>query len=346
MSLNEIDQIPGTPPLNVSLVTTVLNEADQLPEFLESIRNQDLLPSEIIIVDGGSTDGTLEVLEEWRNRLPLTVVSQPGANISTGRNIGIATASSEIIAVTDAGVTLAPDWLQHLVAPFTQTLIPVDAVGGFFVPDSRNSFEAALAATTLPDVEEIDPDAFLPSSRSFAFRRRWFEAGVRYPQWLDYCEDLLFDLRLKRAGAKFSFQPRAIVYFRPRSGVAEFWRQYYRYARGDGRAGLFWRRHAIRYLTYLVLIPSFFLSRSRLWRTLIVIGGVAYMRRPFRRLVRWECPSVPAAVPLLGLSVALRAIGDLAKMAGYPAGLWWRARRYGLRRDWRSISERLDIGDD
>jgi glycosyltransferase involved in cell wall biosynthesis len=340
VSSSENREIAGAQAPRVSLVTTVLNEADHLPELLHSIQRQTLQPAEVIFVDAGSSDGTIETLHEWCSRLPMHVISLPGANISEGRNAGIRQAQFDYIAVTDAGVLLESDWLERLVAPLTQIRSRVDVSAGFFVPEVANGFGEALAASTLPDASEINPKTFLPSSRSVAFRKSWFEAGVRYPEWLDYCEDLVFDLRLKRAGAQIAFQPEAIVRFRPRSDVRSFAVQYYRYARGDGKAGLFANRHLIRYVTYLLVIPSTLLTRSWYWRAIVLLGAVGYILRPVRRL--WGRTGGNAARTLLmvPLVAALRAVGDLAKMVGYPAGLLWRARTHGLRRNWTSIPER------
>ena len=329
----------GDRPPAVSLVMTIRDEATTLPALLESIRQQTLRPSEIIIVDGGSDDRSVEILRQWSTRLPLKVLEHPGASISLGRNVGIEQATSEIIAVTDAGVRLDRDWLQHLVAPLSQTTSVFDVSAGFFQPDPHNEFEAALAATTLPDLDEIDGRSFLPSSRSVAFRKSWFDAGVRYPEWLDYCEDLVFDLRLKQAGARFAFQPAAIARFRPRPDVRAFWNQYYRYARGDGKADLFRRRHLLRYLAYLAVPPSIVLVKSPLWRVLVLLGGIGYMRRPVQRLLRRNGGDAGTVVRLSLRAGLLRGVGDIAKMVGYPVGLLWRAQRYGLRRDWRSIPE-------
>jgi glycosyltransferase involved in cell wall biosynthesis len=332
---------PGSSPMTgVSLILTVRNEAGQLPELLASIERQTLSPDEVIAVDGGSEDGTVALLRSWCERLPLVIVVASEANISQGRNVALERAKGDVIAVVDAGVRLDERWLEEIVSPLQQEMFVVDAVGGFFRPAARTAFERALAATTLPDAEEIDPAAFLPSSRSFAFRRSWFDAGVRYPEWLDYCEDLIFDLRLKRAGATFLFRPQAIVWFRPRPTAVAFWRQYLRYARGDGKAGLFARRHLVRYVTYLVMLPSLLVVRSWRWRALVAAGAIWYMRRPVQRLRRRH-PDLPTTrlLRLSATAAALRLLGDVAKIVGYPAGLVWRARRYGLRRDWRTIPE-------
>jgi glycosyltransferase involved in cell wall biosynthesis len=295
----------------------------------------------LILVDGGSTDRTLENARSWSERLPLAIVSAPGASIAQGRNLALRHASGEIIAVTDAGVVLEPRWLEALTQPFLHPAASrPDVVAGFFKARPESRFELFLGATTLPDVDEIYPDRFLPSSRSLAFRRSLFEAGMRYPEWLDYCEDLIFDLRLKRAGARFEFQPSAVAGFRPRPTLRAYWRQYYRYARGDGKSGLFARRHALRYATYLVVLPMLARRHDRVALALGVVGGSVYLRRPVQRLLRRrdQLTSFEFALGLLALPF-LRAIGDVAKMAGYPPGLIWRWRRYGMRKTWHTIPE-------
>ena len=327
--------------MRVSIVMTVKNEATTLPELLDSLIGETRRPDEVIVVDGGSDDGTVEVLDRWHDRLPLRVISLPGATIAEGRNAGLAAATGDIVAVTDGGVVLQPDWLERLVAPFEEPDAP-DVVAGFFVADPRTAVELAIGVTTLPDAEEIEPRRFLPSSRSVAFRRSLFVAGIRYPAWLDYCEDVIFDLRLQRAGARFRFEPRALVRYRPRPSLAAFALQYFRYARGDGKAGLFAARHLIRYATYLGFLPLV-AWRRRWWLVALAFGGAAwYLRRPYRRLWRQRQHYPRHWVVRAALLIPLvRLIGDLAKQAGYPVGLAWRCRRYGIRRTWQSIPESM-----
>lgn len=78
---------------NVSLITTVYNEEKTIERFLNSILNQTALPSEFIIVDGGSTDTTVEKIEKFINSHPelntKLFVSQKRINIAKGRNKAI-----------------------------------------------------------------------------------------------------------------------------------------------------------------------------------------------------------------------------------------------------------------
>ncbi len=322
------------PAPTVSVIATVYNEGAAVDDLLASLVRQTRRPDEVVIVDGGSTDDTLERLRraEAAGELPLTVLSQPGANISVGRNAAIAAARGPLIACVDAGVRLDPGWLAALTAPFGGAEPPA-VVSGFFVPDARSPFEVALAATTLPALRDVKAESFLPSSRSVAFLKSAWEAVGGYPEWLDYCEDLVFDLRLRAAGWRFAFAPQAVVAFRPRSNLRAFFRQYYRYARGDGKADLWRRRHAVRYGTYLVAVPGLLalcLLAGPWWALGYLAGAAVMFATPYRRLAGlWGGLRTRERVAVLAWVPIIRVTGDVAKMLGYPAGCAWRWARKG-----------------
>ena len=199
--------------MKLTLISTVLNEARSLPTLLDSIAAQTRQPDEVVICDGGSTDGTLELLRR-EQRFPLRVIERPGANISQGRNAAIEAAAGEVIASVDAGVRLDPQWLEKLVAQITPTQ-PSPAtnsasqgravVSGFFLPEVHTPFEVAMGATVLPQLGEIQPETFLPSSRSVAFTKAAWQSVGGYPEWLDFCEDLVFDFALLEKYRPFAF---------------------------------------------------------------------------------------------------------------------------------------------
>jgi glycosyltransferase involved in cell wall biosynthesis len=320
---------------HVSVIATVKNEAQAVHKLLDSLAAQTRPPDEVIIVDGGSTDGTVEMLEGYAagGVCPLKVLVRPGTNISQGRNAAIAEARGAIIASTDAGVKLSPNWLEELVKPFEENK-ELRMVSGFFLPDPQSVFETAMGATVLPVLADVNPEKFLPSSRSVAFRKEAWERVGGYPEWLDYCEDLVFDFKLRELGP-FAFAPRAIAYFRPRKSPGAFFRQYYRYARGDGQADLWRVRHAIRYSTYLVVTPLVFLLglwQNPLWWLLFVVGGAVMLWTPYKRL--WPMIggySFADKVKAILWVPIIRVTGDIAKMVGYPVGVLWRLQRCGQR---------------
>ncbi len=318
--------------LRVTVISTVLNEQESIRDLMDSLIAQTRQPDEIVIVDGGSRDGTIAEIEKYADRLPLRVLVVPGANISQGRNRAIAAATGDIIATTDAGVRLHPRWLEALIAPL-ETSLELQVVSGFFLPDPQSPFEVAMGATVLPALEDIRPDRFLPSSRSVAFRREAWQAVRGYPEWLDYCEDLVFDLRLRDRYGAFGWAPDAVAYFRPRSSLRAFFIQYYHYARGDGKADLWCKRHLVRYATYLVVAPALIALGAVYtpwWWGLLVLGGGVYCRRPWQRLARyWGDLSFWDKLRALALVPVIRLVGDVAKMIGYPVGWAWRLRRRG-----------------
>ena len=332
--------------MKVTLIFTVLNEADSLPALLDSIAAQTRQPDEVVVCDGGSSDDTVRLLRN-EARFDIRVIEARGANISRGRNLAIAAATHQIIACTDAGVRLDPRWLAAIVAPLQANdelseaaahpeAIPCScaAAAGFFLPDPRTPFEVAMGATVLPELRDIRPEKFLPSSRSFAFRKSAWQAVGGYPEWLDYCEDLIFDLRLRERFGAWAFVPEAIVHFRPRGSLRAFFKQYYRYARGDGKADLFLRRHLTRYATYLVALPALLaaiLAGSPVLKLaaalLLFAGAGAYTRTPYRRLRRlWQAMPARERMKMVALVPVIRVVGDVAKMIGYPVGVWWRLK--------------------
>ena len=315
--------------MNVSVIVTVMNEGEAIRPLLDSLIQQSRFPDELVICDGGSTDNTLAVLTEYEEWLPLRILTAPGANISQGRNQAIAAAAGPIIAATDAGVVLSPYWLEDLARPIAAGETAV--ASGWFEPDPYTDFEVVLGSTVLPARRDVDPAAFLPSSRSVAFLKSAWEAVGGYPEWLDYSEDLIFDMALHEKFGPFPFVDTAVAYFRPRGSLRAFFRQYYRYARGDGKADLWRQRHAIRYAAYLIGLPTilWLIWREKIWGWLLLVAGVgAYSRRPARRVWDntwgWRPPARARAFALIPI---IRLVGDLAKMLGYPIGLWWRWRK-------------------
>ena len=330
--------------MRVSVVATVYNEGASIRTLMDSLLEQTRQPDETIICDGGSRDDTVAILREYRGKLPeLQILCEDGANISQGRNRAISEASGPIIATTDAGVRLDRQWLEKLVAPLgageDAQNGQVEAVAGFFLADVSGPFQQAMGATVLPRAEEIDPVRFLPSSRSMAFFKKVWERVGGYPEWLDYCEDLVFDLRIKETAKEketvFAWAPQAVVFFRPRTGLKSFWQQYFRYARGDGKADLWRLRHAIRYATYLLLVPA--LLGHALWGQEaqwlgwlgLCFGGIVSCSRPWRRLLLLS-KGTPFMERLQSIFLVplIRLVGDAAKIAGYPFGVVWRWRNF------------------
>jgi glycosyltransferase involved in cell wall biosynthesis len=303
----------------VSLIATVRNAGSEIGEFLASVAGQTRQPDEIVICDGGSTDGTLDAL---RRADGVTLVEEPGANIARGRNQAIRAATHDVIAVSDADCVLDPEWLGSLLGAIDRG---TDVAMGTSAPLTRSLFQDLAAAIAVPDPSELREERFMPSARSVAFRRSVFEAVGGYPEWLDIGEDMYVNHRWRSLGVRMELVPEAVAHWRAREDLRGHWRQYVQYAEGDALTGMYPRRHALRFAVYGGLAAAL-LSRNRRAMTLAAAAGAAYASTPIRRALRRLPGARERAAAAVGVP-ALLAFTDAAKMAGYVRGL--RRRRGG-----------------
>ena len=221
----------------VTLISTALNEISTADMLLRGIFNQSRLPDEIILIDTGSEDGTLELLESLaaESPVPIKILSKPGANIAQGRNLAIAEAKFPIIAVTDFGCILSEQWLENLVAPFEDEL-GVQVAFGY--ARSVNSKKEEVRWILGWSLEQIKPQDHLPSGRSVAFYKHNWEKVGGYPEWLSMTgEDTYFALELKRSTTLWAFVSDALVLWIAPGSFLETLQKAYRWSTGDGEAG-------------------------------------------------------------------------------------------------------------
>lgn len=302
----------------IALVGTVLNEAKNISALASDIKKQTSKPDEVVFVDAGSSDGTVELLKK-----DFRVLVSKGANRSAGRNKAVQETHSDIVAVCDAGTRVQEDWLYQLTKHFSEDS-SVDVVAGFFKPDAETFYLKCLASATIPILDEIEEDRFFPSSRSVAFKKTaWKEVGG-YPEWLPICEDLIFDMKLKKHGFKFKFEPKAIALWKPREKLSGFFKQYFSYARGDGHAKLWTTRHLIRYSAYCTGFLFIFLAItvSPLWLLPFFAAQLGYFSKFYYRFMGHftQEPEYKLVFALPYISF-LVVVGDIAKMIGYPIGV-------------------------
>ena len=300
--------------MKISLISTVYNEASNIEEFLVSIASMTKRPDEVILVDGGSSDGTYEFLQEYAASAPpfgVSVLREQGCNIARGRNIAIAAATHDIIAVSDAGCRLDCRWLEEITRPLLDSR--ADVAGGWYEPDARTGFEKAASLCTFTRLSRVDGESFLPSSRSIAFTRKSWASAGGYPEWLTLtAEDTLFDLSLKENGCRFAFVPTAVVCWRPRRNLPALMKQYRLYGFGDGEARIVtsYGKISLTVLWTLLVVPaSFLVLDSRAGLLAIATAAIAYGRNLYR--LDWK---------YLAPALVLAFLSDAARLSGWVQG--------------------------
>lgn len=229
---------------HVSIIATVLNEAEEIGDLLAGMQRQTLAPAEVVIVDGGSTDGTWEQLVEAQRGFPaLRAIRDESCSlqhsagpIARGRNVAIRAATGAVIACADAGCRYDEDWAERLTAPLRNDSAEY-AVGGSRLDLERASVWDVAAAPFLGVKLAVDEPTKSCTARSMAFTREaWGRVGG-FPESLFIGEDVLFDQEMRR-GTRVAFARGAKAVYTPKNDLRSAIAQVSSYAVADGVAGL------------------------------------------------------------------------------------------------------------
>ncbi len=235
----------------VAVIVTVLNEEHTLPRLFSALEQQSKKPDEVIIVDGGSADQTHQVLSSWKPNFPYRWFEHKG-NRSQGRNAAISATKSAIIAITDAGCTPEPEWLERI----TKRLIAndCDVASGYYSSQAQTNFEKAATAYMLVMPEHINTNLFLPATRSMAIKKAIWKKAGRFDERLSDNEDYAFAKKLQSIGAKMYFERNAVVRWSPPKTWSVFLKQVWRFAYGDCFAGIVRPKVVFIFLRWAVFI--------------------------------------------------------------------------------------------
>jgi glycosyltransferase involved in cell wall biosynthesis len=291
----------------------VYNEGPAVLEMLDSVMTGNALPAEVVVADGGSTDGTLELLVDYSAAHPSVRVLTDAGGRSAGRNAAIEAASHDHIVCIDGGCIAEPVWLEEISKPL---LAGNGWIGGFYRPSGETALSTAIGLTMVYVEEEVVLPYFLPSARSLAFHRSlWREVGG-FPEKEQFGEDTAFGFSLREAGHELVFAPKAVVEWKPPSGLVTQARTLFAWGRGDGRLGLrsvYYRQLFIRFLVAIaLLIGGIFYPPLLL---LAVLGLVAVALRQSRMKIRHMDGWVKwILIPLATVN------GLISTLAGYITG--------------------------
>jgi len=324
--------------MNISVCITVFNEQKSVAKLLDSLVLQSIKPSEIIIVDGGSTDSTVEIIKHYQKKYKNIRLLVQKCSRAKGRNIACELSRNEIIAMTDAGCVADKDWLKKITHPFLTK--KVDVVAGFYkmVPAILPSSAYKMVPAILPSSEltrsvlvsramsvflGTEPknfnDSFLPSTRSVAFTKKIWEEVGGFPENLkEAAEDTVFNYKLIKLNANISRVKDAVVEWGMPSSIRDFYNAIFTYSKGDAQSkvlifpGKGLASHNIKALLIFVryfvglamLLGIIFFNLSPIYLTICLF---AYFYWSFRKAKYWG--------PILQI------VSDFGVMTGFIVGL-------------------------
>jgi O-antigen biosynthesis protein len=246
----------------VSVIVCAYNAADTVADCLSSLETLTYPDCEIILVNDGSTDRTSEIAHTHPR---VRVIDTPNRGLSAARNVGLAAATGEIVAYTDADVRVDRDWLTFLVQPFLTSAV-VGSGGPNVIPADDPPMAQCIARAPGGPAHVLidDRTAEHVPGCNMAFRREALLAiGGFNPIYLRAGDDVDVCWRMQARGWKIGFAGAALVWHHHRSSIRAYCRQQIGYGEGE---------------TWLMAHhPEKFLDGRMLWR------GRIYSPLPFVR---------------------------------------------------------------
>jgi glycosyltransferase involved in cell wall biosynthesis len=245
---------------HVSLVIPARNEEESLAALIDSIRGQTRAPDEVVLVDGGSTDRTVALARALAAPAPnFRLIEAGDATPGRGRNVGIAAASHEWIALTDAGIRLEPTWLERLIAVVEQDP-QVEVVYGNYEPITDSFFErCAVLAYVSPQQLRCGGRMRGPSVTTCLIRREVWRAVGGFPD-RRAAEDLIFMERIQQRGFRIGWAPTATVRWQLQPSLVRTFRKFVLYSKHNVWAGRQYDWHYGIARMYLAALPFFLLA--------------------------------------------------------------------------------------
>lgn len=261
----------------VSALLVTRNEKDYIEVSLMSLINQTYPKDsyEIIVIDGGSTDGTLEVVEKLQDAFnsddfSIKVIPNPKKILATGWNIGIQAAKGEYVVRIDAHATAETDFIERSV----ETMLRVDAVcvGGKLTSKSLNGEEDVISyVLSSPfgvgnsSFRVSDVEGYVDTAVYGLYRKGIFDTVGYFDEEMVRNQDIEMHNRIKKAGGKFYFNPAIKCTYYTRNTVKKMLKQAYGNGqwnmvllkRGSGALSI---RHLVPFIFVLSLIGALILG--------------------------------------------------------------------------------------
>jgi glycosyltransferase involved in cell wall biosynthesis len=187
-------------PIKFSVIIPAFNEEKVIAKCLTSLVGQDfpVAAFEVIVVDNGSTDNTLEVARRFGASLRLTILQKANVNISALRNRGAAAAKGQFLAFLDSDCLAHADWLSRAM----ELLLTGDGgvMGAFYTIPEDSSWVARAWYSDLPTLR-VGQVSYVPSGTLFVSRRVYNQLEG-FDETLATSEDFDFCQRVASAGFK------------------------------------------------------------------------------------------------------------------------------------------------
>jgi hypothetical protein len=232
----------------VSVVVLTCDSGTTIDACLASLAAQVHLDFELVIVDDGSTDDTLERVAAYRDRLDIHVVHNGARNIPRGRNLGLSASRHRYVAFLDSDDWATPTWTQGIATAF-RDMPDVAMIAGAFVPEFRTRSAEAIALCDAT-VHELAGNGMLEFSAGRTAIDTQMLPGDLFDEQFVAAEDLDLATRVL-PHFHCELVPDVVIHRSSRDTFGQYGRQMYRYGAMKFQLGYAERSH--RWLDFVPL---------------------------------------------------------------------------------------------
>ncbi len=212
--------------MKLSVIIPCLNGAETIEAQLEALASQHWSePWEVIISDNGSTDGTLEIVAQYKERIPNLRVAD--ASDKRGQphalNVGAKAAHSEAMAFCDADDEVAPGW----VAAMGEALRKYDFVAGPWDLEKLNPAWLQARHPQQTGLNQYRYPRYLPhaGSGNMGVKRTLHESVGGFDESMPYLFDTDYCFKMQLAGTELHFVPEAVMHIRTVHRLGDIYRK-------------------------------------------------------------------------------------------------------------------------
>lgn len=220
--------------MSISVIIPTLNAEKYISHLIKNLWRQRQIPSEILIIDSSSEDGTVDIAESLSARV--IRINRESFDHGGTRNYAFRKAEGEIIIfLTQDATPLDIFFIENLIAPLKEASIPL-SYGRQLPRDNADPIEFFARLFNYPEHSSIKDisqlsvlgiKTFFCSNVCSAIRRKEFEEVGGFPEKVIMNEDMILAAKLILKGYRVAYQPSAKVFHSHQYGLKELFQRYF-----------------------------------------------------------------------------------------------------------------------
>jgi len=280
------ERLEGQP--MVSVIVPMYDEKGAIEECLDGFGAQTypLDRLEVLVVDGGSSDGSREIVESRSAVRPwLRVVDNPARRIPIACNLGIAAARGDVVCFFSSHGVPTPTYVERTVAVLMET--GAAGVGGTYAHEGQDPVSRAIGLAMASPFGMASPHRFATARREVdtishpAYRIDAVRAVGGFDDTLQRNEDYDLNWRIRQRGGRIVFDPSIRSAYRPRRSLVALTRQFWWYGWWKARVvakdrGALKVRHLVPPMAVCVALLAPLAARRRSGRMAVATAAMAY----------------------------------------------------------------------